>query len=492
MMSEPADQAVENILAVEKKLWRTDKWRVAALDLLRQGIRRYPGHARLLARYTARTRLLADWRAGAPNIAALIAAGGGGWPLYLCEEPALHRAAAAAQAAHNAKEAVTPFRHGPAAAKKPLRIGYLSADFRAHQTSQLIAELFERHDRCRVAVTGYSLRASDGSPLRRRIEAGFDRFVDLSDVADAEAAGRIHRDGTDILVDLNGYWRGARSGILARRPAPVQVSFLAFPGTMAADFIDYMIGDPIVFGDGAAEQFTERLVVLPDTYQPNDSRQAIASPPPTRSEVGLPPGSFVYCCFNFPQKLSPDMFDRWMRLLRETDGAVLWLLAPRMGVADNLRREAVARGVDPARLVFAPRLPLADHLARLSLADLALDTLPCGAHKTASDALWAGVPMVTCLGKSFAGRVGASLLNAVGLPELITPDLDAYETLALRLAHEADLLASFRQRLAANRLTTPLFDCARYTRHLEIAYATMWAIHCDGGEPRSFGVLRQQ
>jgi predicted O-linked N-acetylglucosamine transferase (SPINDLY family) len=270
------------------------------------------------------------------------------------------------------------------------------------------------------------------------------------------------------------------------------VNFLAFPGTMAADFIDYMIGDPIVFGAGAAEHFTERLVVLPDTYQPNDSRRMIANPPPTRNEAGLPPDGFVYCCFNIPLKISPDIFDCWMRLLRNSDGAVLWLLAPWTGVAENLRREAAARGVEPDRLVFAPRLPLADHLARLSLADLALDTLPYGAHTTASDALWAGVPMVTCLGKSFAGRVGASLLNAIGLPELITPDPDAYETLALRLAHEAELLASFRQRLAVNRLTTPLFDCARYTRHRETAYATMWAIHCDAGEPRSFGVLPQQ
>ena len=491
MWIEPAEQTIDNILALEKDLWRIDRGRVAALDLLRQGILRYPGQPRLLAQHVARARSLADWRDGAPSIAALIATGESTWPFYVCDEPAVHRAAAMAYRTAREIEAVPSFKHGPATAKMPLRIGYLSTDFRSHPTSLLTAELFERHDRRRVTVTGYSLRASDESALRRRIEAGFDRFVDLSGATDAEAAARIYGDSIDILVDLNGYRRGARSGILARRPAPVQVSFLAFPGTMAADFIDYMIGDPIVFGNGAAEHFTERLVVLPDTYQPNDSRQAIASPPPTRSEVGLPASGFVYCCFNSPRKIAPAMFDCWMRLLKQIDGAVLWLLAPWAGVADNLRREAAARGVEPARLVIASRLPLADHLARLGLADLALDTLPYGAHTTGSNALWAGVPMLTCLGKSFAGRVGASLLNAIGLPELITLDLDAYERLALRLAHEPDLLASFRRRLAANRLTTPLFDCARYTRHLEIAYGTMWAIHCESGEPRSFGVLPQ-
>jgi len=488
----PADLGVDMILALDDKMWAGGE-RPAALALLRQGLRRYPGEPRLMGRLARTATSLADWRDGAIDIAAVIAAGRDAlsamWALCLADDPTLHRACAADHAAHMPVSAAPGYLHSLAQDKPLLRIGYLTADFREHPMSQCTAELFERHDRRRVAITGYSLGKDDGSPLRRRIEAGFDCFVDLAGCADAEAAARIHADAIDILVELIGYTTFNGCGIMALRPAPIQVSLLGFPGTKATPFIDYLVGDPIVCGDGAAEHYTERLALLPETYFPNDSRKAIASPPPTRKQAGLPAQGFVFCCFNYPQKITPDMFDRWMRLLRGTRGALLWLLDAWPGVADNLRREAAARGADPERLIFAPRLPLADHLARLSLADLALDTLPCGAHTTASDALWAGVPMITCLGKSFAGRVGATLLNAIGLPELIAPDLEAYEALALRLAHEPDRLAGLRRRLAANRLTAPLFDCARYTRHLEAAYATMWAIHCNGCEPRSFGVL---
>jgi len=495
-MTEPPDRVIDRILAFERKLWRAANVRASALDLLREGLRRHPGDRRLRVRLALRALSLADWRDRASDIAAVLANGQRPplplWALLWTDDLVVHRAAAVDWAARFAAKVGAPFRHGAGSARRPLRVGYLSADFRAHAVSTLIAELLEGHDRRRVAITGYSLHNGDGSPLRARLEAGVDRFVDLSGLPDAEAAARIYADGTDILVDLNGYTAGGRSGILARRPAPIQVSLLGFSGTMAADFIDYIIGDPVVLGDGAAEHFTERLVELPETFQPNDSRKVIASPLPSRTEAGLPGDGFVFCCFNDPRRLSPEMFDIWMRLLARSDGAVLWLNAPWSEVADNLRREAAARGVDPARLIFARRLPsLADHLARLSLADLALDTLPYGAHTTASDALWAGVPMVTCIGRSFAGRVGASVLSAIGLPELITPDLQAYEALALRLAHEPDLLAALRRRLVANRLTSPLFDCARYTRHLETAYETMWAIHCTGGEPRAFGVLPQ-
>jgi predicted O-linked N-acetylglucosamine transferase (SPINDLY family) len=489
--SEAADRDVETVLALEEKVWLVRPDCAVGLDLLRQAMRRLGAHPRLRARMAARARWSADWQllqdcAGVPP--------GPMTALYITDDGALHRAAAAREAACvvalAAEEEAIPFGHPSGYPKQPLRVGYMSTDFREHPMPYCTAELFERHDRCRVAATGYSLRASDGSAPRRRVEAAFERFVDLTGATDAQAAALIHADGIDILVDLNGYTKGARCGILARRPAPVQVNFLGFPGTMAADFIDYIIGDRVVFGDGAAEHVTERLVLLPDTYFPYDSRKPTA-PSPTRDEAGLPATGFVFCCFNAPYKITPRMFDCWMRLLHAADGAVLWLLDLRTGAAENLRWEAAARGINPARLVFAPRLAPADHVARLSLAGLALDTLPYGAHTTAMDALWAGVPMVSCLGKNFAGRVGASLLNAVGLPELITHDLQAYEALALRLARDADLLARLRRRLANNRTTHPLFDTARFARHLETAYETMWAIHCDGGEPRSFGIVRQ-
>jgi predicted O-linked N-acetylglucosamine transferase (SPINDLY family) len=484
------DPAVEDILTLEKELWAVPKCRAAALDLLRQAMRSHPGNDRLLTRHAVRARSLADWRDGAPNIDALLATGAATSMLYFSDDPALHHAAALAYQTKRLVGVESPYLHSPAAARGVLHIGYISSDFRDHVVSQVTAELFERHDRTRVSVTGYSLRASDGSMLRRRIESGFDRFVDLSTATDAEAAERIHADGTDILIDLNGYRTGARIGILARRPAPIQVNFFGFAGTMAAGFIDYIIGDSVIFGGGAASYFSERLVVMPDTYWPNDTRKTVTMPPPTRHDVGLPSAGFVYCCFNLPHKITPGIFGCWMRLLKQTEGAVLWLLAPWGGVAGNLRREAAARGVDPQRLIFARMIPHADNLARLSLADLALDTLPYGAHATAADALWMGVPTVTCLGKTFPGRVGASLLTAIGLPELITCDLDSYEMLALRLARDANLLSSLKQRLAANRLTAPLFDCSRYARHLERAYAMMWSIHCANGDTAPADVRR--
>jgi predicted O-linked N-acetylglucosamine transferase (SPINDLY family) len=487
----PRKRVVREILALENKIWATD--RAAALDFLRQGLQRYPAEPKLLARLATHATSLADWRDGPIDIARIIAADHGVmWPmmpLCLSDDPALHRAAAADYAARLPAPALPPFRHAAPAAKPKLRVGYISPDLREHPMGQCMAEVFERHDRGRFEVLGYMLRKTDGSALRARIEAGFDHVADLTDLSEAEAAARIHADGIDILVELIGYTTFSGCAILGTRPAPVQVSLLGFPGTKAAPFIDYFVGDPIVCGDGAADYFTEWLALLPETYYATDSRKVIAASSPTRAGAGLPEKAFVFCCFNYPQKITPAMFDVWMRILRQTPRSVLWLLEPWPGIVGNLRREAVARGVDPARLIFAPRLPLAEHLARLSLADLALDTLPCGAHTTAVDALWAGVPMLTCLGQSFAGRVGASLLNAVGLPELIAGDLDAYEALAVGSARDRNRLASLRQRLADNHTTHALFDCSRYTRHLETAYETMWAIHCDCGEPRSFGVL---
>ena len=317
--------------------------------------------------------------------------------------------------------------------------------------------------------------------MRRRLEAATERFVDLHGLDDETAARRIRDDGVDILIDLKGYTFDHRIGIVARRPAPVQVSWLGYPSTTGHEALDYFIGDPVVTPPGSEHQYTEKLALMPNCYQPNDRKRTIEAAP-TRADCGLPEDAFVFCCFNVPQKITPRVFDVWCELLRRLPAAVLWLLEPSVAARDNLRREASARGVSPGRLVFAPRMPLPRHLARVGLADLFLDTLPCNAHTTASDALWAGVPVLTCAGEHFTSRVAASLLHAVGLPELVTADLDGYATAALSLAEDPTKLRAIRARLAAARLDAPLFDSARFARDLEALYARM-AARCQAGLP---------
>ena len=368
----------------------------------------------------------------------------------------------------------------------PIRIGYLSADFHAHATAYLIAELIERHDRRRFEVAGYCFGPDDVSPVRRRLIDGFDRFVSVRDLSHAAAAARIEDDQIDILIDLKGYTQHARTPILSLRPAPIQVNYLGYPATMGAGFIDYIIADHVCIPPGAEVFYSEQVVRLPHSYQPNDTLRAIAAETPSRAACGLPDQGFVFCSFNASYKITPAMFDVWMRLLAQTPGAVLWLLECNGSVKANLRGEAARRGVDPDRLVFAPRRPLAEHLARHRLADLFLDTLPCNAHTTASEALWAGLPVLTCLGETFAGRVAASLLTALNLSELICVSLDEYEAAALRLAADPAALAAIRARLERNRADAPLFDIARYTQHLEAAYARMWEVHGQGRPPQAF------
>jgi predicted O-linked N-acetylglucosamine transferase (SPINDLY family) len=369
-----------------------------------------------------------------------------------------------------------------------IRLGYLSADFHDHATAYLMAELFERHDRERFEVTAVSWGPKDGGAMRRRLERAFDRFLDVREMSDHDIARKVRSLEIDVAVDLKGYTEDCRPGVLARRPAPIQVNYLGYPGTMGAPFIDYVVADPFVVPSDQQEFFTEKLVHLPECYQPNDTKRPIAETAPSRAQCGLPERGFVFACFNNSYKLTPEFFDVWMRLLQAVPGSVLWLLQDNKWAPDNLRREARVRGVAPERLVFAPRAEMAEHLARQRLADLFLDTLPCNAHTTASDALWAGLPVLTCAGRSFAARVAGSLLQAVGLPELITHDIADYEALALRLAREPELLAGLRNRLAANRLTAPLFDCERYCRHLEAAYEEMWRLWQQGETPRAIAV----
>jgi predicted O-linked N-acetylglucosamine transferase (SPINDLY family) len=379
----------------------------------------------------------------------------------------------------------------PCAAPRPdgqIRIGYVSANFRAHAGAFLVVGLIEQHDRREFEIVGYSLSPDDGSETRARLASAFDRFVDISSTSDRDSARLLRDDGIDLLVDLDGYQRGARPAIFAYRPAPIQVTYLGVAATTGADFIDYIIADPFVVPADQQPYFSERLVHLPDCYQCNDDKRAISERTPLRAESSLPEDGFLFCCFNNVYKLTPDFFDIWMRLLAAVPQSVLWLLDDNPWAKANLAREATARGVAPDRIVFAPRLPLPDHLARHRLADLFLDTLPYNAHTTASDALWAGLPLVTCAGNTFAGRVAGSLLQAIGLPELVTHSLEEYEALALRLARDGDLLAALRARLARNKWTHPLFDTERFARNIEAAYRQMWETWRAGRPPAAFSV----
>ena len=384
--------------------------------------------------------------------------------------------------------AYPPLWQGEAYAHDRLRVAYLSADFNEHPTAYLTAGLFEQHDRSRFEITALSFGQNDNSPARRRLEAAFEHFIDVRDNSDQEIAALMRRSEIDIAVDLMGFTKDHRLGVLARRAAPVQVNYLGYPGTTGAPYMDYILADATVIPEDHDAFYAERVVRLPGTYQINDNRRAVGQRTPTRGECGLPQNAFVFCCFNNPQKIMPEIFDIWMRLLRATEGSVLWLFAGNAKAAANLRLEAAKRGVAPERLIFAPKASVADHLARHRLADLCLDTLPYNAHTTASDALWAGLPVLTCLGETFAGRVAASLLKAIGLDALITHTLPEYEALALRLARDPVYLATLRDRLIRNRDGSFLFDTQSATRHIETAYQTMADIARRHEKPRSFAV----
>ncbi len=374
----------------------------------------------------------------------------------------------------------------PARVERPDRlvVGYASADFHDHATAHLIAGLLEAHDRRRFDIRLYSYGRADESDYRRRLATACDAFVDVAGIDLCATAARIRDDGVHLLVDLKGYTRGGWPELFALRPAPVQVNYLGFPGTMGADWYDWYVTDGVCSPPGSEMHFVEKLAYLPGSYQPNDRRQAIADAAPTRAQCGLPEAAFVWCCFNQPYKIEPGLFDVWMRLLVAVPTSVLWLFRSSADAEANLRREADRRGVEPERLVFAEKLPKAEHLARHVHADLFLDTLRVNAHTTASDALWAGVPVLTCPGETFVSRVAAGLLHAAGLPELVMPDIGTYEATALRLAWRPGDLAALKERLREARLTCALFDTERYARNLECAYDAMWDAIARGQKPR--------
>jgi predicted O-linked N-acetylglucosamine transferase (SPINDLY family) len=435
-----------------------------------------PGHSLALNGLAQTTSALCDWDGMAaltPRLTSDIQAGRSliqpfvlmGYTedaalLRRCAENYVHRTAPAQPPLVTAK----PYRHDR------IRLAYLSADFHTHPTAQLMVELFERHDRARFEVSAFAFGPDDNSVMRHRLVKAFDHFEDVRRLSDLDVAQMIKAREIDIAVDLNGHTHEARPGIFSHHPAPVQVNYLVYPGTTGASYMDYILADRIVLPVDQQPHCSEKIIHLPDCYQANDATRVVG-PAPTRQEAGLPEQGFVFCCFNNGWKIAKAQFDIWMRLLQQVPESVLWLLdSP---ARDSLRKHAAARGIDANRLIFAPKLPPDQHLARHQLADLFLDTLPYNAHTTCSDALWAGLPVVTCYGKAFHARVAASLLRAIDLPELVTMRVQDYESLALDLAKNPALLRATREKLQRNRLTTPLYDSERFAKNIEAAYETM-------------------
>jgi predicted O-linked N-acetylglucosamine transferase (SPINDLY family) len=366
------------------------------------------------------------------------------------------------------------------AQRDKIRIGYYSADFHNHATAYLMAEFFERHDRSKFELFAFSFGPDKQDGMRQRLTQSFDQFIDVRFNSDKEVAEFSRMLGIDIAVDLKGSTKDHRFGIFSYRAAPVQVSYIGYPGTMGADYIDYLIADKTVVPQEHQKHYSEKIIYLPDSYQVNDRKRVIADKTYTRQELGLPSEGFVFCCFNNNYKITPSVFDSWVRILKAVPNSVLWLFQDNPLAAINLRKEAKARGIDEARLVFAKSMPLDQHLARHSAADLFLDTLPYNAHTTASDALWAGLPLLTCMGESFASRVAASLLKAVGMPELIANTQEEYEAKAIELAQNPDQLNALKQKLQSNCLSAPLFNTEKITRHIEQAYANVYErYHAD-------------
>jgi protein O-GlcNAc transferase len=407
--------------------------------------------------------------------------------LGMSDDPELHQIAARAYTREtlSRRPAVQPLSAQPG---DKLRIGYFSADFHDHATMHLLAGVLECHDRDAFEIHAFSYGPEIEDAMRARARATVDHFHDCARLSDGAIIAMARRAGIDIAVDLKGHTQDARLAPFAARLAPVQISYLGYPGTVGADFLDYIIADATALPMDQQRFYDEKIIHLPDSYQANDDRRAIAPVTPSRAEAGLPADGFVYCCFNNPYKITPEGFASWMRILNAVPDSVLWLLTNEAEAMDRLRAVATGQGIDPARLVFAPHLPSPQHLARHRLADLFLDTLPYNAHTTASDALWAGLPVMTQMGQAFAGRVAASLLNALGMPELITRDTAEYEPLAIALGRDPARAAALKAKLAAAIPTAPLFNTPRFTRHLEAAYRLMWQRHAAGLPPEGFAV----
>ncbi len=438
-------------------------------------------------------RQICDWEYAAERaaeIGSLLAAGGKAvmpfQSLALMDSPAAQLRAA--EHWNSERSLQTPLWDGELYRHARLRVAYLSADFHDHPVANLMAGVLEAHDKSRFETVGISLQRHAGA-VHLRLQQAFEHFHDVSGCGDREAALLLREREIDIAIDLTGYTGGGRLGILAFRPAPVQIGFLGYAGTTGARSMDYLIADEVTIPTGHEQFFSEQVVRMPHSFLPNDDRQAIAQEIPTRRSLGLPETGFVFCAFNNTFKLNPELFEVWMQLLKKTPGSVLWMRGEPGVVTENLAREAKSRGIAADRLIFASRVAsMPEHLARYRAADLFLDTLPYGAHSTARDALWSGVPVLTCLGSTFAGRVAGSLLTALDLPELVTSSLGDYAERALDLAHSPALLGAVRDKLAQNRLTKPVFDTDLYRRHLEAAFIAMCGRQRRQEPPQSFSV----
>jgi predicted O-linked N-acetylglucosamine transferase (SPINDLY family) len=360
-----------------------------------------------------------------------------------------------------------------------IKIGYYSPDFREHPVTYLLTELIELHDKNQFELFGFYFGPPDSSKMHKRVSSAFNQFIDVGLKSDKDIALISRELGIDIAVDLTGFTESARTDIFSYRAAPIQVNYLGYPGTTGAEYIDYIIADPIIIPTESQQYYSEKIVYLPNSYQVNDRQRSMTDKVFTKDELGLPKDSFVFCCFNNNYKITPNTFDGWVRILKVVKGSVLWLLEDNPIAVLNLRKEAQVRGLDPNRLVFAKRANPPEHLARHRAADLFIDTLPYNAHTTASDALWAGLPVLTCMGESFASRVAASLLNAIELPELITTTQKQYEARAIELATNPEKLKAIKYKLERNRLTTALFDTPRFTKHIEAAYKQMYERYQD-------------
>ncbi len=466
-----------------------------AVDCYRQALALQPDYpeARGLLFYLQRQQC--DWRGYALHMEKIvedIAAGKSGYGpfafLSVTDSAKAQLQCAQSHARQNRLTTQTPLWTGQRYGQEKIRVAYVSADFREHAVAYLTAGLFERHDKNRFVTIGVSLAADDNSTTGLRLRRAFCHYHDASRMSAREIAQLLRDLEIDIAVDLMGYTKHAKPGIFAYRPAPVQINYLGFPATMGAACMDYVIADQYLIPEAYQDYYAEKPVYMPDCFQANDAGRYLPKNLPPRTECGLPESAFVFCSFNNSYKITPEFFTVWMRLLAKVPGSVLWLVASNPAVPDNLRREARQRGIDPERLIFAPKLPYAEHLTRLQAADLFLDTLPFNAGTTASDALWAGVPVLTCSGAAFAARMAGSLLHAVGLPELITDTLEDYENLAFKLAATPSLLTGIRRKLAENRSTSPLFDTRRFCRHLEAAYLAMHDRAVRGKSPAGINV----
>lgn len=469
---------LESYLCKARVLSHRHQWE-ESLAVLESARPHDPEDRSLAQRFSDRMRVC-DWTnhdAEIGRIRERLAAGGDDVAAFntlaYIDDPALQRQLAEASADEVLRLAPPAGAFGAAPRDDRITVAYVSGDYRDHATMYLMADVFAHHDRNRFRIVGLSLKQDEQSTMRARVLPHFDAFHDLDRLSDGEAMELARRENIDIAIDMMGFTRHARTNLFAARLAPVQVNYLAYAGTMGLPVIDYIVADPVLIPEDHRQHYSEKVAYLPGSYQPNDRHRQIAPGGAARAAHGLPADAFVFCCFNNSFKITPGVFDSWMRILGQAPGAVLWLLSYAAPVERNLRAAAEVRGIDPQRLVFARQLPLPEHLARHRAADLFLDTLPYNAHTTASDALWAGLPVLTLPGETFASRVAASLLSAAGLPELIAPSRAAYERMALDFWGDRGALRALRARLEANRLSCALFDSERYTRSLESLFRQM-------------------